>query len=115
MTASDVDIRKCILDDSKECDDCGDCRCDLDPNKICDNCCKCLAIEDADGEFRTITLNRGGEFNIDKGSKAGEVKVARSDPKQGVAETVASYDEPTELTPELVAYWESKLIELGEA
>lgn len=34
---------RCILDESKICDDCGECdKCDLDPNKICDNCGKCL-------------------------------------------------------------------------
>ena len=28
----------CVLDDSKICDECGDCnRCDLDPNKTCGN------------------------------------------------------------------------------
>ncbi len=33
----------CVLDESKVCDDCGECRvCDLDPNKICDNCMKCV-------------------------------------------------------------------------
>ncbi len=33
----------CVLDETKECDDCGECdRCDIDPNKICDNCGKCL-------------------------------------------------------------------------
>jgi len=33
----------CLLDETKVCDDCGECNvCDLDPNKICDNCMKCL-------------------------------------------------------------------------
>lgn len=33
----------CMLDETKVCDDCGECNvCDLDPNKICDNCMKCL-------------------------------------------------------------------------
>ena len=33
----------CVLDETKICDDCGECsRCDLDPNKICDNCMKCV-------------------------------------------------------------------------
>ena len=34
-----MDVAKyCVLDESKVCDDCGECRvCDLDPNKICDN------------------------------------------------------------------------------
>lgn len=35
--------KRCVLDDRKMCDDCGECqRCDLDPNKICDNCMKCV-------------------------------------------------------------------------
>ena len=33
----------CVLDETKICDDCGECNvCDLDPNKICDNCMKCV-------------------------------------------------------------------------
>lgn len=39
--------KMCILDESKECDDCMECEmCDLDPTKICDNCGKCLEIRD---------------------------------------------------------------------
>ena len=35
--------KRCVLDDLKICDDCGECqKCDLDPNKICDNCMKCV-------------------------------------------------------------------------
>lgn len=34
---------KCILDETLDCNDCGECdRCDIDPTKICDNCGKCL-------------------------------------------------------------------------
>ena len=33
----------CVLDETKLCNDCGECSvCDLDPNKLCDNCMKCL-------------------------------------------------------------------------
>ncbi len=32
----------CILDPSKTCDGCLECRCVLDPEKVCDNCFKCL-------------------------------------------------------------------------
>ena len=33
----------CVLDETKVCDDCGECAvCDLDPNKLCDNCMKCV-------------------------------------------------------------------------
>ena len=35
--------KMCVLDETKLCDDCGECAvCDLDPNKLCDNCMKCL-------------------------------------------------------------------------
>jgi len=41
--------RKCVLDETRECIECGECdRCDLDPNKICDNCMKCLKTDGAD-------------------------------------------------------------------
>ncbi len=37
----------CVLDETKECDNCMECEiCDLDPNKICDNCGKCLEYKD---------------------------------------------------------------------
>jgi hypothetical protein len=37
-------MKKCILQDGKVCNDCGECddRCELDPTKICDNCFRCL-------------------------------------------------------------------------
>lgn len=42
-------IRRCVLDENKNCDDCGECdRCDLDPDKICDNCMKCVSSTGAD-------------------------------------------------------------------
>lgn len=45
---------RCVLDESKECDNCMECEiCDLDPNKICDNCGKCLEIK----EFATIKID----------------------------------------------------------
>ena len=46
--------KMCVLDDSKRCDDCGECqRCDLDPNKICDNCMKCVM---GDADYRAISI-----------------------------------------------------------
>lgn len=105
-------IKRCLLDDSKVCDNCGECdRCDLDPNKLCDNCCKCLALEDAESEFRSITIDgkhgfRPGADLTRAGAEASEKAHERFD---------LSDDEPIELTPELVAYWESRLIECGEA
>lgn len=45
---------RCILDENKICDDCGECEfCDLDPTKLCDNCGKCLDIK----EFATIKID----------------------------------------------------------
>lgn len=47
-------MKKCVIDDTKVCTECGDCdRCDLDPNKICDNCCKCL---DSDEPFLNVPV-----------------------------------------------------------
>ena len=43
------EARRCLLDETKLCDNCGECeRCDLDPNKICDNCMKCVSSTGAD-------------------------------------------------------------------
>ena len=43
MTGDDPMEKMCVLDETKICDDCGECNvCDLDPNKICDNCMKCV-------------------------------------------------------------------------
>ena len=59
-----MNIKKCILDDRKTCDECGECqRCDLDPTKICDNCMKCVSTTGADYlaiEIDEIILNEEG-------------------------------------------------------
>lgn len=48
--------KKCILDEKKNCDDCGEClRCDLDPTKICDNCMQCL---EAGADYAEIKIDR---------------------------------------------------------
>ena len=45
----------CVLDETKICDDCGDCgRCDLDPDKICDNCMKCVKT---DAEYNAVEID----------------------------------------------------------
>ncbi|MCR5809672.1 MAG: hypothetical protein K6G56_08985 [Clostridiales bacterium] len=104
--------RMCLLDETKVCDDCGECnRCDLDPNKICDNCCKCIAMEDEGKEFRSRIVGKeaseakpfGGYYHISK--------MKKRDPHV----PFDPFDENAELTPELVAFWESKLQEYGEA
>ena len=49
-----MERKYCVLDETKLCDDCGECTvCDLDPNKICDNCMKCMGDE---VDFRAITI-----------------------------------------------------------
>lgn len=104
--------RLCILDETKICDDCGECdRCDLDPNKICDNCCKCIAMEDEGSEFRSrIVTKEGMRDNRDVAPL-----YKRSAPKPNGMTEWDSTAEPEELTPELVAYWEKVLTDHGEA
>lgn len=126
----DNTVRMCLLDETKACDDCGECdRCDLDPNKICDNCCKCLALEDDEGEFRTVTIDgQSGSIVYNKatakeramprgrhgGGKHKAAAAAASDGKTADGAAASINEEPTELTPELIAYWEEKLAEYGE-
>ncbi len=50
-----MSVKKCVLDERKICDDCGDCDyCDLNPFKICDNCGKCIGLDE---EFREIKID----------------------------------------------------------
>ncbi len=45
----------CILDETKECDNCMECEtCDLDQSKVCDNCGKCLEVKD----FASIQIDK---------------------------------------------------------
>ena len=68
-----MEEKYCVLDETKLCDDCGECNvCDLDPNKICDNCMKCL--------------NTGADYNaveideiIDDGTGTAEFEQLRRD------------------------------------
>ena len=47
--------KKCVLDEEKICDDCGECEyCDLNPFKRCDNCGKCI---DSGNEYREIKID----------------------------------------------------------
>ncbi len=51
----DMEVKKCIFDEEKECDGCMECEvCDLDPSKPCDNCGKCLEIRD----YATIKIDK---------------------------------------------------------
>ena len=48
-------MKKCVLDEEKNCDDCRECmKCDLDPEKLCDNCGKC--IEDC-SDYKEIWID----------------------------------------------------------
>lgn len=50
-----MSVKKCVLDERKICDDCGDCDyCDLNPFKICDNCGRCIGLDE---EFREIKID----------------------------------------------------------
>lgn len=67
--------KRCVLDENKICDDCGECSvCDLDPNKICDNCMKCLQTG---ADYRAIEIDE----IIDDGSgySAGDFDQLRRD------------------------------------
>lgn len=53
-----MERQMCILDETKECDNCMECEiCDLDPGKICDNCGRCLEFKD----FASIKID--GVYN----------------------------------------------------
>lgn len=116
-------VKMCVLDETKVCDNCGECiRCDLDPNKICDNCCRCIAMEDEGKEFRSITFSGDGVIlkkpskgSVSAAKKGTEPEYASVKPVSDTGTDEGPCDEPTELTPELVEYWEKKLIEYGEA
>lgn len=103
--------KTCIFDENKPCDNCGDCRCDLDPNKICDNCCRCLALDDEDGEYRSFSIGVNG--SVSRLKKPVAAKKQENTNEKEYSKDIT--DEPYELTPELVEYWENKLLEYGEA
>lgn len=47
--------KRCVLDEEKICDECGECDyCDLNPFKKCDNCGKCIESGD---EYREIKID----------------------------------------------------------
>ena len=62
-----------MLDETKICDDCGECNmCDLDPNKICDNCMECLKTG---ADYNAIEIDE----IIDDGTGAEEYEQLRRD------------------------------------
>lgn len=49
-------MKRCVLDDSKVCNHCGECDCcDLNPNKKCDNCGQCIAL---DQDYISIPIDK---------------------------------------------------------
>ena len=106
-------IMHCILDNSKICDDCGECHfCDLDPDKICDNCCKCIQQDDADKI----------EIPLNKLYKAMEQQTVPENDEfideMSDFEDTEAYDgsmlDPLEIDPALLNEWEARLAELEE-
>ncbi len=66
-------VKMCVLDETKVCDDCGECSvCDLDPNKICDNCMKCVRTG---ADYNAIEIDE----IIDDGTGAEEYARLRRD------------------------------------
>jgi hypothetical protein len=63
-------VRECLLDNTKECNDCGKCEiCDVDPSKLCDNCCRCLGDADFNGiEITEIVLPAEVKLKRKKGT-----------------------------------------------
>ena len=62
-------MKKCILDETKICDDCRECdMCDIDPSKICDNCGKCIEITE---DKRTIEIDKiyNKDINFNKSNE----------------------------------------------
>lgn len=50
-----MEEKRCMLDEEKICDDCGECvRCDLDPDKFCDNCMRCVR---SGADYRAIEVD----------------------------------------------------------
>lgn len=94
-------MKRCLLEDTKECIECGECdRCDLDPNKLCDNCCKC--INEWEGNFAEIPVQ-----DIVTEQTEAYLQEFFEDEEEGEEDaTVPAYELPD---PALLAEWEEKL------
>ena len=69
----DMEAKRCVLDETKLCDDCGACSVgDLDPNKICDTCMKCLKTG---ADYNAVEIDE----IIDDGTAAEEYRRLRED------------------------------------
>ena len=63
----------CVLDETKLCDDCGECNiCDLDPNKVCDNCMKCI---NSGADYKAVEIDE----IIEEGTDSWEYQQLRKD------------------------------------
>lgn len=56
---------KCELDESKICNDCGQCQiCDLNKNKTCDNCCECIGLDSQYKVIEVENIEDGVEYDF---------------------------------------------------
>lgn len=93
-------MKKCILDETKPCTNCGACeRCDLDPNKICDNCCKC--IEHSSQDYAEISI-----FDIVTEQPESYMAELEAIEQEGEGEEPIPY---AQIDPTLLAQWEQRL------
>ncbi|MBU3182278.1 hypothetical protein [Clostridium psychrophilum] len=98
--------KKCIFNEKKICDNCGDCEvCELNSNKKCDNCGKCLELEGYDVKaikIDEVFENEGPEkiedtiYNKDK-INAIESKEENTNDEQSKTEDYNSFLEEEEL------------------
>ncbi|MBQ9833299.1 MAG: hypothetical protein IJO48_06170 [Clostridia bacterium] len=99
-------MKYCILNDSKYCDDCGECNvCDLDPKKICDNCCKC--IDNGDKEYNEINVT---EY-LNRTNKDSDATLSDDMSLEGLYRDPSDYLE--DVDPAIMAEWEAQLHDLN--
>lgn len=104
-------MKKCILYETRICNDCGECmRCDLEPEKLCDNCGKCLALDD-EKEFLSMLVRASDDGDYEEADQHDDELESLSDEeKQLLAFLEAPIDlnvpEPIEIDGELYEKWE---------
>ncbi len=112
-------MKRCVLNEAKECVHCGDCDiCDLDPNKICDNCCKCIDSPHEDENYAVLPVDLQtepaaqegweDEYDIPDGQDEDTSFECDSDDDPQGSTYIA---EPLDIDPELLLEWEQKLNE----
>jgi len=88
-----MNLKKCIFDDDKICDSCGDCDiCDIDPLKLCDNCGKCIG-EDKDFSSKAVSID---EIIEDEEFEDSELGFENSD-GEGTSDNDDSFKEEIEI------------------